>query len=237
MRNKPHVILILVFFVATFVGCTSQIASPPGSSSNPVIPSTNTFTVNGTVAGGASGTYFISAFTSTSNVNSGTYAGGTTVNSGVFSFQLPPGGPYYINVYRDTNADGTFQSGEPGVWYGGGYYANTNPTGLSATTNVGTLTVISTFTISGTVTGGTTGTYYISAFTDTTSFVWVGGTTGSVYSFFVPNGGPYYINGYRDANGNGQYDAGEPSSWYGGVLPASAIPVGGTTTGADFTVL
>jgi uncharacterized protein (DUF2141 family) len=231
--------LFLILLVATFAGCTSQIASPPGSSSNPVVPSTNTFTVNGTVAGGASGVYYISAFTSTSNVNAGTYAGGTTVNAGAFSFQVSAGGTYYINVYRDTNGNGTFQSGEPAVWYGGGYYANTSPTAVTTTTNVGTVTVISTFTVSGTVSGGTSGTYYVSAFTDTSSFIWAGGTStaSGTYSFFVPlTGANFYINAYRDTSGDGNYQGTEPSGWHGGT-DATAIPVNNTTAGADFTVL
>jgi len=237
MRNKPHIILFLMLLLVTFVGCTSQIASPPGSSSNPVVP-TSTMTINGSVSGGASGIYYISAFTSTTVVNSSTYAGGTTVNAGAFSFTVPAGGTYYINVYRDASADGTFQAGEPAVWYGGGYYANTGPTAVTATANVGALTVISTFTVSGTITGGTSGTYYVSAFTDTSSFVWAGGTNtaSGTYSFFVPlTGANYYINAYRDTSGDGNYQGTEPSGWYGGT-DATAIPVNNTTAGADFTV-
>jgi uncharacterized protein (DUF2141 family) len=189
-----------------------------------------TFTMSGNISGGTSGTYHISAFTSTTVLNGTTYINGTTLASpGSYNFTLPAGGTYYINAYRDTNGNNSYDTGEPSGWYGGSVPASANA--VTTTTN-GNIMIVSapvayvspSFTISGTVSGGDNGTYYLSAFTATNYTGYSGGVSSNsgTFSFTVPVGGTYYVTCYRDENGDGSYTNGESSAWYGVPNPISS---------------
>jgi hypothetical protein len=199
------------------------------------------FTITGTISGGTSGVYYISAFSSNTVVDNTTYTGGVTVNAaGAFSFKVPVGGTYYINAYRDESGNSNYDNGESSAWYGSGYFA-TGATTVSTTTNIGSLNLVSTFMISGAISGGTAGSYYVNAYSSSTTLnntTWRGGvvTSGPSYSFYVPVGGTYYVQALRDTNGSTGYDSGEPTAFYGGLDAASAIPVSSTIAGANIAV-
>jgi hypothetical protein len=203
------------------------------------------FTVSGTVSGGqSSGTRMVLAIP-------------VTLDTVYFTIALPFGnypftllgldaGGYRLMAYQDLNSNLLPDLNEPRGFYGGDSLAvldvNANVTGINLV-----LQASSTPGFTGTISysGSQTGLTYLTAYY-TPDFAGVPHGAGTLlnntgngdYTAVVDSLATYYVQAYMDANGNFQWDAGEPYGIYGGD---AAVPVTVTSTvtpsGINFTLM